>query len=338
MKSTEVFSNNWALVAGKIVSEFRFSHEESGEKYYIAELQTDKTGDATGIIPLMVPEWHINDRESYIGEYAKAEGYLHTYHEEKRSSVSFLATESDLCLRKKRIQYENRIYLEGYICKKPVYATEPQGQDRADVLLAVNCEHGRSEYISCVCFGEAAKKTNLMEISSRVIVWGKFHSREYQKKLKNGESISRMAYEVYVNKIEEFGLLIAAMSKKYTGLPYDIWVYEPGWDKSRYPYPKLTVSNGDHEVAISICDDPQPFRGEEDADKLEQLHEVQKFVKEQAFAFLLHWNGIWDSVALFNYCLYIGRKRMSKEDALQKLLDDGLIDEIPKSIMIINKG
>ena len=51
----------------------------------------------------------------------------------------------------------NQIYLDGYICKAPVYRMTPLGREIADVLLAVNRAYGKSDYIPCICWGRNAR-------------------------------------------------------------------------------------------------------------------------------------------------------------------------------------
>ena len=41
----------------------------------------------------------------------------------------------------------NQIFLDGYICKAPVYRKTPLGREIADLLLAVNRPYGKSDYI-----------------------------------------------------------------------------------------------------------------------------------------------------------------------------------------------
>ena len=50
----------------------------------------------------------------------------------------------------------NHIFLDGYVCKPPVYRKTPLGREIADVLLAVNRPYGKSDYIPCICWGRNA--------------------------------------------------------------------------------------------------------------------------------------------------------------------------------------
>lgn len=51
----------------------------------------------------------------------------------------------------------NEIFLQGFLCKAPVYRKTPLGREIADVLLAVNREYGRTDYIPCIVWGAECK-------------------------------------------------------------------------------------------------------------------------------------------------------------------------------------
>ena len=94
------------------------------------------------------------------------------------------------------------IFLYGYICKEPVYRTTPLGREIADVLLAVNRAYGKSDYIPCICWGRNARYAGNLSVGSRIQLWGRIQSREYQKRVGENNVVSRVAYEISVNKME----------------------------------------------------------------------------------------------------------------------------------------
>ena len=96
----------------------------------------------------------------------------------------------------------NQIYLDGYICKEPVYRKTPLGREIADVLLAVNRPYGKSDYIPCICWGRNARYAGAFEVGAHCAVWGRIQSREYMKKLPDDQLEKRVAYEVSVSKLE----------------------------------------------------------------------------------------------------------------------------------------
>lgn len=77
----------------------------------------------------------------------------------------------------------NQIFLDGYICKPPIYRKTPLGREIADLLLAVNRPYGKSDYIPCICWGRNARYANSFAVGERCSVWGRIQSREYMKKI-----------------------------------------------------------------------------------------------------------------------------------------------------------
>jgi single-stranded DNA-binding protein len=96
----------------------------------------------------------------------------------------------------------NQIFLDGYICKEPIYRKTPLGREIADLLLAVNRPYGKSDYIPCICWGRNARFASRFEVGMRCAVWGRIQSREYVKKLSEDTMEKRIAFEVSVSKLE----------------------------------------------------------------------------------------------------------------------------------------
>ena len=96
----------------------------------------------------------------------------------------------------------NYIFLDGFICKEPVYRKTPLGREIADILLAVNRPYGKSDYIPCISWGRNARYANHFRVGERCRIWGRIQSREYMKKISEEQAEKRVAYEVSVSKLE----------------------------------------------------------------------------------------------------------------------------------------
>jgi len=96
----------------------------------------------------------------------------------------------------------NQIFLDGFICKPPIYRKTPLGREIADILLAVNRPYGKSDYIPCICWGRNARYAESFNVGGHIQIWGRIQSREYQKKISEEEIEKRIAYEVSVSKLE----------------------------------------------------------------------------------------------------------------------------------------
>lgn len=202
----KVIENNQVVIMGEIVSDFTFSHEIFGEGFYMVDVRVERLSDSMDNIPLMVSERLIDVNGDYKGMYIVVNGQFRSYnrHEERKNKLvlSVFAREiefvDEICENTK----SNQIYLDGYICKEPIYRKTPLGREIADLLLAVNRPYGKSDYIPCICWGRNARFASSFEVGARCSVWGRIQSREYMKKISEEQLERRVAYEVSVSKLE----------------------------------------------------------------------------------------------------------------------------------------
>ena len=198
--------NNQVTITGKIVSGFIFSHEVFGEGFYMVDISVQRLSNSYDVIPVMVSERLIDVTREYPGEYIQILGQFRSYnrHEEKKNRLvlSVFAREIYFVEEEGDKVKSNQIFLDGYICKPPVYRRTPLGREIADMLLAVNRPYGKSDYIPCICWGRNARFTAGFEVGGHIQVWGRIQSREYVKKLDDEKTEKRVAYEVSVSKLE----------------------------------------------------------------------------------------------------------------------------------------
>ncbi len=204
--SEKSMENNKVTVIGEIVSEFTFSHEVYGEGFYMTDLSVNRLSDQTDIIPLMVSERLVDVHQSYLGQTIAVSGQFRSYnrHEGNRNRLLLSVFVRELEFMEKFDDYTktNQIFLDGYICKQPVYRKTPLGREIADLLVAVNRPYGKSDYIPCIAWGRNARFAAGFEVGGRVRVWGRVQSREYTKKLNEVDCEKRVAYEISVGKLE----------------------------------------------------------------------------------------------------------------------------------------
>ena len=204
----KLFENNQVTIMGEVVSEFSFSHEVYGEGFYLVDVAVSRLSDSVDYIPLMVSERLVDVTQNYIGETILVNGQFRSYnrHEEKKNRLvlSVFVREWEFVDYIEDEVTSTQIYLDGYICKEPIYRKTPLGREIADLLVAVNRSYGKSDYIPCICWGRNARYASGFEVGSHVEVFGRIQSREYLKKIGEDETERRIAYEVSVSKIEFF--------------------------------------------------------------------------------------------------------------------------------------
>ena len=205
--SDKIIENNQVTIMGKVATEFSFSHEVFGEGFYMVEVEVKRLSNSEDRIPLMISERLIDVTQDYTGEYIMVHGQFRSYnrHEEQKNrlvlsvfvrEISFMEEEPDGTKT-------NSIWLDGYICKEPIYRKTPLGREIADLLLAVNRPYGKSDYIPCICWGRNARYASGFEVGEHVQLLGRIQRREYVKRISDTETEKRVAYEVSVSKLEK---------------------------------------------------------------------------------------------------------------------------------------
>ena len=205
--SDKIIENNQVTIMGKVATEFSFSHEVFGEGFYMVEVEVKRLSNSEDRIPLMISERLIDVTQDYTGEYIMVHGQFRSYnrHEEQKNrlvlsvfvrEISFMEEEPDGTKT-------NSIWLDGYICKEPIYRKTPLGREIADLLLAVNRPYGKSDYIPCICWGRNARYASGFEVGEHVQLLGRIQSRDYVKRISDTETEKRIAYEVSVSKLEK---------------------------------------------------------------------------------------------------------------------------------------
>ena len=154
----------------------------------------------------MVSERLVDVTQSYIGKLVEARGQFRSYnrHEENKNRLvlSIFVREWEFVDENPEAGKTNQIFLDGYICKPPIYRKTPLGREIADLLIAVNRPYSKSDYIPCIAWGRNARFASGFEVGSRIQVWGRVQSREYVKKINDEELEKHTAYEVSVSKLE----------------------------------------------------------------------------------------------------------------------------------------
>ena len=173
--SDKIIENNQVSIIGEVVSGFVFSHEVFGEGFYMLDVSVRRLSDSCDVIPLMISERLIDVNADYRGACIRAAGQFRSYnrHEEKKNRLVLSVFVRELEFMDEEVENSktNQIFLDGYICKAPVYRKTPLGREIADILLAVNRPYGKSDYIPCICWGRNARFASGFEVGGHTQIW-----------------------------------------------------------------------------------------------------------------------------------------------------------------------
>lgn len=200
--NNEAKTNNKVYLSGTIESEPVFSHELYGEGFYEFTLRVPRLSEQSDVIPITISE-------RLLGEKNLVKGTKISFYGQFRSFNKLVGEKSKLMLTvfvrdfldEDEEANPNVTELTGYVCKQSMYRTTPFNREICDLLIAVNRAYDKSDYIPCIAWGRNARFVKEMAVGQKLSLSGRIQSREYTKKLPDGSSEIRVAYELSVNKI-----------------------------------------------------------------------------------------------------------------------------------------
>ncbi|HFQ8908820.1 TPA: single-stranded DNA-binding protein [Clostridioides difficile] len=197
--------NNVVNLRGELDNKLEFSHEIFGEKFYNMKIKINRLSDSFDILPMTVSERLLQDidldKQNLVNVVGQLRSYNKTLNNKNRLVLTVFVREI------KSIDEENKdpnsIFLDGYVCKEPVYRKTPLGREITDLLVAINRHYNKSDYIPSIVWGRNAKFAKNLKVGDRIQLWGRVQSREYEKKIDENNVVKKMAYEVSISKIKK---------------------------------------------------------------------------------------------------------------------------------------
>ena len=207
---------NKVFVSGRIEAEFDFSHEVLWEKFYRTRVRVERLSGTEDLVPIVVSDLLIGRermKTSLEGKWVEVAGQFRSYNklgEDGRrhldlflfvTAINIYDDEDEL----EEVTNANLIYLDGYLCKPPVFRKTPLGRQITDLLIAVNRPYGKTDYIPCIAWGRVAQWASEFEVGNRVKLYGRVQSREYFKRFSKDTEAGeyRDAYEISVMRMQK---------------------------------------------------------------------------------------------------------------------------------------
>ncbi len=195
---------NEVMLMGRVIGGPVFNHKTYGEAFYMMIFGIFRRSGYEDRIRLIVSEKILNGRSPREGEFLEIHGQIRTYNRELagRSKLEVTVFVKDMTyIEEPEVHYENKVELEGFICKPPIRRTSPLGREICDLMIAVNRLYNKSDYIPSIAWGRNAAYCEMLSVGDKVLIEGRIQSREYRKYTDDGELVTKMAYEVSIVKI-----------------------------------------------------------------------------------------------------------------------------------------
>lgn len=194
-------STNTVFLQGRVGSKPEYSHDLYGERFYEFKLNVPRLSEHLDVIPITVAEQLTDGLKE--GKLIAISGQFRSFNrpDGERSRLILSVFARDILPPQAEIN-PNTAELIGYICKPPIYRTTPFNREICDVLLAVNRAYSKSDYIPCIAWGKNARLIKNAPVGQKLDVSGRIQSRQYTKRLDDGEMQVRTAYEFSIGTVE----------------------------------------------------------------------------------------------------------------------------------------
>ena len=200
------FTSNKVFLQGNVENQPKFNHTAFDEDFYTFDLKVARLSGQYDILPINISS-HITGFSNVVpGATIAVTGQFRSHNMLDENGKSRLIL-SVFCKELAEIDNTtnpNVIELSGYICKDPIFRVTPFNRQICDLLLAVNRQYNKSDYIPCICWGRNAEFVSSMPVGTKITITGRIQSREYNKIIVDtAQPVKKVAYEVSVNKVVE---------------------------------------------------------------------------------------------------------------------------------------
>lgn len=195
--------NNKVYLQGVVSTTPELNHTVKDEEFYSFNLTVARLSGQNDIIPIIISKRLIDFYNINNGDYLAVKGQFRSFNKvenEKRKLILSVFVK-EVCEWDDGAN-PNVIELNGFVCKPVIYRTTPFSREICDVLLAVNRNFNKSDYIPCIAWGNNAQIVSQMGVPTNLKIVGRIQSREYVKTMQEGLSpITKTAYEVSISKL-----------------------------------------------------------------------------------------------------------------------------------------
>lgn len=222
-KTLEIIKNNKVNIVGEVISNFEFSYEFYGEKFYHFYVSISRLSEINDVIPVVISDRIIDVSKDLTGKDVEVIGDYRSYNSRKNGKMKLLlyvfTHEIHVLNKSIEVSENNKIFLDGFICKKPIYRKTPLGREITDLLLAVNRPYSDlTDYIPCICWNKNARYAQGLKVGYNIKLEGRIQSREYQKYIASKDMHeTKVAYEISVKNFE----ILSMWNHKLYNIP--IW-------------------------------------------------------------------------------------------------------------------
>ena len=186
---------NTITLRGELDSLPQYSHSNHGRNFYRFTLNVSRLSGAVDRLPVVVEEQLLNEIDLSGGQMLTVTGQIRSHNIRNDGIRRLLIFVFATAIAAEDGEPMNEVFLEGALCREPIYRRTPLGREICDVMLAVPRAFHRADYLPCIMWGSTAHLLAQCHTSQRVRLEGRLQSRIYTKQTDDGPQ-ERTAYEI----------------------------------------------------------------------------------------------------------------------------------------------
>ena len=187
--------HNQITLTGCPIGAPQYSHSNHGRNFYSFFLEVERLSGTVDRLHILVPESLLFDEIPDGASVLTVEGQSRSFNNRSTQGRKLIISVLASSLTFGDAPHENRVELQGIICKDPIYRRTPLGREICDVMLAVNRAYRRADYLPCILWGRCAQEVSRYPVGTPLALTGRLQSRQYMKVL-DGLAEQRTAYEI----------------------------------------------------------------------------------------------------------------------------------------------
>ncbi len=194
-------NNNNVYLQGVVDDEPTYNHSCLDEDFYSFNLRVKRLSGNDDVLPITISHKLLENIKP--GETIALRGQFRSFNKavDGKSRLILTIFCRELCPCEDDVN-TNMIELNGFVCKSPTYRSTPLSREICDLLIAVNRNYNKSDYIPCIAWGRNAQFINSAPVGTKIHLTGRIQSREYYKKIDGtDETITKTAYEVSISNL-----------------------------------------------------------------------------------------------------------------------------------------
>ena len=206
MKETkERNRNNDVLVIGTIVEIPQYVRgNENGALLFESKISIKrKYGQTEDIIPVIFSDEMVNPNMITKGQKLELKGEFQSElvkGEDGKKHLKLYIFPTSISTVSPITEDKNNIRLRAYINKPVIYRTTPLGRKIADMMVVVNRDDEKSDYIPCIAWKDTARWASELKVGDCIRIIGRIQSRNYVKRKPGKLTETKVAYEVSIGK------------------------------------------------------------------------------------------------------------------------------------------